>query len=485
MNITSIKLYNSVFKQNSTKASENKANKLAIDDTRSDEFISSENITKDNKKNNTWKWLLGGVITVALIIGLFIEKKAKNAAKAEKEAAEKAKKELEEKLKKEKEELEKKLKEEQKKWDDFLKNNPTNNEKATPPSNNSASSNNTNSTSGNSSGSNSSSPSQSVKDPKQSVNTQSKHTDNYSVETSSSSQNNNEIEILKDLQEKTRNAEAETQRMKNLELKNKIMNGVDEINHIPGLSKVVGYTNVKNIFANKFINPVTKNQKEMIPNMIFIYGPKGTGKTFIANSVAEEARCNIIHLETTLDTAKDLENLKQIIQKAKIHYQKTNQRSVIIIDEIDSLLNTNDNNIVSEYTALIDNISNNGATIIGTTNYPQDINKEFYNITKFEKLYLPPVPKEDMAEMIKHYADIIADSSVNYSELAELIYKRAGKNAYSNDKIASIVKQKSKSINGLGDGAMPQMLTHQHLVNAINESTPDISKEILDSYKRI
>jgi SpoVK/Ycf46/Vps4 family AAA+-type ATPase len=485
MNVISVKLYNRAFKQNSANSLENKASKFAIDENPSDEFISSKNTTTGNKKNNTWKWILSGVITVVLIVGLFIEKKASNTAKAEKETAEKAKKELEEKLKKEKEELEKKLKEEQKKWDDFFKNNPTNNEKKASPTNNSTSSNNTNSTGGNSASSNSSSPSQNGKNPRQSVNTQSTHTENHSGGTSSS-QNKSKIETLKDLQEKTKVAEAEIQRMKNLELKNKIMNGVDEINNTLGLSKVVGYTNVKNIFANKFINPVTKNQKEMIPNIIFMYGPKGTGKTFIANSVAEEAQCNIIHLEPTLDTTNDLEGLKQVVQKAKMHYQTTNQRSVIIVDEIDSLLNTSDNHIIYEYKDLINNISNNGATIIGTTNHPQDINKEFYNITKFEKIYLPPMPKEDMPDMIKHYADIIADSSVNYSELADLIYKRAGENAYSNDRIASIVKHKAKSINSLlEDGAMPQMLTHQHLVNAINESTPDISKEILDSYKKI
>ena len=431
MNVTSIKSYNGVFKQNSKNVSENKANKSTIDNACSDEFISSKNKAKDNKKNNTWKWLLSGVITAALIIGLYIEKKTANAAKAEKEAAEKAKKELEERFAKEKEELEKKLKEEKKKWDDFFKNDPAN--KETPlqkDTNPSMTGNNT---------------------------TQS----NYSS-------------TMAALQE----------------------NASDKINENYGhpivpkttktnLDNVVGYAEEKQFITDKLITPILENRENDIPNMFILYGPPGSGKTYMMNAFIKDSKFNVIEIENQFDLKANFLQLENAVKQSVENYNKTRERSVILLDDYNGFFCFNDNETVKSYKDIIENLSKNHATLISITNHPQDINHAILNSEKCEKLYLPSIKNEELPVIIKHCAKGMVDESINYQELAQIIINNSNENAYTVDKIAVAIKNKYHAINNFSDTSTYSklLLNQQDLVEEFGKLVPNISKEQIDICK--
>lgn len=425
--------------------------------TENDRFITKNN-KEDNKK--IWKYLLGLGLLAALIAKIIVEIKAKNKAKAETEAVKKAKKDLEDMMNKEKKELEKKLQEEKEKWDKFINNtnkcSETNNQ---------------------------------ISKPSTSKHNNGRGKNNHFQETGagiSEKPHKNKIDELRDLQEKSRKVQAETNRMLDLEIKNRIVNEIDGINGEMGLAKVIGYEGEKQFFQNRLIQPILQNKENNIPNIILLYGPKGTGKTFIANSVAEEAKCNTVILEPSLDYTQDLKVLKMTLQNAEKEYCQTNKRTIIRIDEFDSLINNADKNIIKEYKTLFANISKKyHATIIATTNNPANVAKDFMNPDYAEKLYIPPVPKQDLPKILKHYADCCTDSTVNYEELSELLIKKAGENAYSNAKIASIIQQKVRAVNNLLDNSHPRLLTQKDLIEAIQESSPDISREILNSYQKV
>lgn len=85
-----------------------------------------------------------------------------------------------------------------------------------------------------------------------------------------------------------------------------------------GFRRIAGYDDIKQILKNKFIDPLknTTDNKYMIPNLILFYGPKGCGKSLFSKVLADEAKCNVIDIELTMDSNQDFCNLQKSIQDA-------------------------------------------------------------------------------------------------------------------------------------------------------------------------
>lgn len=449
MNVTAIKSYNRVFKQNFTDTPEDKASNLAIDNTRADEFISSKNTTRDNKKNNTWKWLLGTVITAALIVGLFVEKKAKNAAKAEKEAAEKAKKELEEKLKKEKEELENKLKKEQKEWDDFFKNNPTNNEKKAPHSNNSVSSNNTNSTSGNSSGLNSPTPSQSDKNPKHPVNVLS---DN----------NTSNKEMLEESIEKTKNIDVEYQKSQLDKIKQRMRENYKlNINNVYGDS-------LKNSLEQKLkiINAI----QEANGNLLVFCTPDERIANDLIYTSAEEL--NYIVKTVSVDELNNntLRNIKSLLPS-------NNQKILWKVVDLEGATQQQLSNI-NEFLQTVKNNAIDGV-LIASVDKPIAIEN-----VKNKKIFLDNVIcEDDITQILERILQPFTRDNVDFKKLSMELSKNANGNYYSYNNLSSIARKRIMEITNTNSEQIIELLTEEELLQICQKCKPDITKEMLESLK--
>ncbi len=259
----------------------------------------------------------------------------------------------------------------------------------------------------------------------------------------------------------------EINKINNLILINKIQNSQKEL---PPMQRIAGYKEVISEINNSLLAPIRKihsGKKATPPNVVMFYGPKGCGKTLIANSIEEESGCNIINLETTLDASQDLKNLEQAIESAKKHFEETGRYSLIRIEEMDSFLNGKQN---ENYSSTVNLLSgNNHCTILGTTNFPNNVNKNLLPANGTKTIFISYADKADLSEIIKYYSQDFARDSVRYDKLAQQLTDKTDKNGFSNAQVKNgIIKGiKSKFVqNG--------KLTEQDLSEILKDINPDI-----------
>ena len=254
-----------------------------------------------------------------------------------------------------------------------------------------------------------------------------------------------------------------------------------------GFARILGYQTQKDFFNNKLLSPLKNNGD--VPNIILMYGPKGTGKTLFAKAIAHEGNVNYIHLELTMSKQEDLLNLKNAAQKAKEIYEKTGKNSIIHLDEIDGI------SYSDEYAEIVNNLNKDfHATLIATTNHPKQVNTKIANASKSEKIYMPTATKEDIADILKYVLKDFSVSNIDYYKLADKAIKQANGSAYSN---ASIYDIAEKIVNQHYAKFMEdklkynvtsnlEKLSEEEIIKTIEDNLkPDISKEVLEQYKNI
>lgn len=246
-----------------------------------------------------------------------------------------------------------------------------------------------------------------------------------------------------------------------------------------GFNRIAGYNHIKSKILDIFINPVKQKNANIsteLPNMILLYGPKGCGKSLLANAIEKESGCNIIKLEPMLNSKIDLENLKESITKAKSHYDKNGTHTIIRIEELNSFMPEISNESLKELNTLADK---NHCTIIATTNFPNEINKQLLPKQGLKEIYIGPAKLNDIQEILKYYIADFADTSINYKELAQQVLDIAYEDAYSNAKIECCMQ------NGIKNKfSEKEKLSQQDFIEILNESYPDIMKNVLDSYRK-
>lgn len=156
-----------------------------------------------------------------------------------------------------------------------------------------------------------------------------------------------------------------------------------------GLNAIMGYNSVKYKLAVDVITPLVAKEKGVntnggrIPNGLLLYGPTGSGKTYMAEKTCEHLRhfgVNVVDL--TLDSDSHEENAERIVdafEKAKESYKETGKYTVINftkdIDQYFKNRNSNPETIpeVSAFLSCADNCAKEGVTWIGTANNPKEL----------------------------------------------------------------------------------------------------------------
>lgn len=162
-------------------------------------------------------------------------------------------------------------------------------------------------------------------------------------------------------------------------------------------SDVAGLHEVKRTLRTEviapFMNPKFDEYDVGGVDGVFLHGPPGTGKTFLAEALAGELGCNFLQLDAS--DVRDrwvgggLEGLREQFEAARAH-----QPCVVLLDELDSIAPSRDKHnlhqqrheIVNELLRILAEISENDddVLVIGVSNKPEEIDEAIKRTGRFD-----------------------------------------------------------------------------------------------------
>lgn len=199
-----------------------------------------------------------------------------------------------------------------------------------------------------------------------------------------------------------------------------------------GFADVAGMESVKSMLYKDVMFVMQNNEKAAkyrlkAPNGALFYGPPGCGKTFIAEKFAEES-----HLNFMMVKASDLGSIYIHGTQGKIAelFEEAAKKAptVICFDELDGMVpdrstihNEGASGEVNEFLSQLNNCSERGIFVIGTSNRPEKIDPAILRTGRMDKMVYIPMPDvEARKELFKiHLADRYCDESIDLDELAK------------------------------------------------------------------
>ena len=199
-----------------------------------------------------------------------------------------------------------------------------------------------------------------------------------------------------------------------------------------GFADVAGMADVKHMLYKDVMFVMQNKEKAeryrlKAPNGALFYGPPGCGKTFIAEKFAEES-----HLNFMMVKASDLGSIYIHGTQGKIAelFEEAAKKAptVICFDELDGMVpdrstihNEGASGEVNEFLSQLNNCSERGIFVIGTSNRPEKIDPAILRTGRMDKMVYIPMPDvEARKELFKiHLADRYCDESIDLDELAK------------------------------------------------------------------
>ena len=199
-----------------------------------------------------------------------------------------------------------------------------------------------------------------------------------------------------------------------------------------GFADVAGMESVKSMLYKDVMFVMQNKEKAAkyrlkVPNGALFYGPPGCGKTFIAEKFAEES-----HLNFMMVKASDLGSIYIHGTQGKIAelFEEAAKKAptVICFDELDGMApdrstinNEGASGEVNEFLSQLNNCSERGIFVIGTSNRPEKIDPAILRTGRMDKMVYIPMPDvEARKELFKiHLADRYCDESLDLDELAK------------------------------------------------------------------
>lgn len=307
----------------------------------------------------------------------------------------------------------------------------------------------------------------------------------------SSAHNNNNTGEEERIKEAVEKAIAEAQ--KEWERKSEEVNKYKNINELyeklhkidsqKGFGKIGGYQVEKDALMETIGDAIILEQsgKEVdVPNGILFFGPQGCGKTTFAEAFAEQLGCRIVNIEPTRDDGQNLDNITNAAKEAEEKFKNDRIRTILNIDEFDVFVQDARNNGILK--AFMDKVSKKyHCTIFATTNYFERINQILMRDGRFDvKMPLAPANKQNVIEILKHYASEFIAPDVDFVECADRIVDvQANEEAYSNARIAKFIKGVVTEVEKAG-----RKITNMDLMKKLADLKPDIDKKALELFKK-
>lgn len=164
-----------------------------------------------------------------------------------------------------------------------------------------------------------------------------------------------------------------------------------------------GQKHIKSYLKEVVIEPIFNGNINIIPKGIMFSGPPGTGKTYLANCLAGEAKLNFIELKMSKIYDMWVGNSEKRFNKAMTCIRSL-YPVIVFIDEIDQVFQRNkghddsggarvDGQLFGMFLSILSDPNNRGKIIwIAATNYPNRVDEALKRTGRFDKKipFLPP-----------------------------------------------------------------------------------------------
>ena len=255
-----------------------------------------------------------------------------------------------------------------------------------------------------------------------------------------------------------------------------------------GFKDIAGMQELKDYLSQRIIFVIKNKEKAekyrlTTPNGMLLYGPPGCGKSFVAEKFAEETGFNYIFVKSS-DLASSFvhgsqEKIAQLFKQAE-----ANAPVVICFDEFDALVPDRSNpaaqyssSEVNEFLTQLNNCSQKGIFVVGTTNRPDKIDPAVLRTGRIDKqVYVPLPDKQARKEMFLMHLkgrpyDELAIDAEKLSEMSD---------GYIASDIAYVVN----------DAAMVAAftdtdITEELLETSVKSTRPSLRKDTMQIYEDI
>ena len=211
----------------------------------------------------------------------------------------------------------------------------------------------------------------------------------------------------------------------------------EDDNYMPdspkGFDAVAGMTEVKELLSNEIMfvlkNPEKAKQYRLkVPNGMLFFGPPGCGKTFIAEKFAQESKLNFVMVKAS-DIGSTFVHGTQGKIKDLFDLAQAKAPTILCFDELDGMVPDRNratsealSGEVNEFLSQLNNCSDRGIFVIGTTNRPNKIDPAVMRSGRMDHLIYIPIPDEEARKDLFriHLSGRPMAEDINLEELASM-----------------------------------------------------------------